>query len=123
MQALAAGDSEGFIEAELAGRLAAGMPPFGRLAALVLSAPDAVQARDLARMMAQQIPGPGETDIRVLGPAPAPLAVVRGRHRMRFLVSSREGRPLQGYLGAWLAKCKLPNAARLTIDIDPHSFL
>lgn len=123
LRALAQGDSESFVEAELAGRLSAGMPPFGRLAALVLSAPDAQQVRDIARLMAQQIPGPGETDIRVLGPAPAPLAVVRGRHRMRFLVSSREGRPLQGYLSAWLTKCKLPNAARLTIDIDPHSFL
>lgn len=123
LQALAAGDSEGFIKAELRGRKAAGMPPFGRLAGLVLSAPDAVQARDIARMMAQQIPGPGETDIRVLGPAPAPLAVVRGRHRMRFLVSSREGRPLQGFISAWLRRCKLPSAARLVIDIDPHSFM
>lgn len=123
LQALAEGDSEAFVETEMAGRRAAGMPPFGRLAALVLSAPDAMQARDLARDMARQIPGPGETDIRVLGPAPAPLAVVRGRHRVRFLISSRAGRPLQGFIAAWLARCKLPNAARLAIDIDPQSFL
>ncbi|WP_416898862.1 MAG: primosomal protein N' [Minwuia sp.] len=123
LEALAAGDTNAFVEAELKGREAAGMPPYGRLAALVLSAPEQAQARDLAREMARAIPGPGDTDIRVLGPAPAPLAVVRGRHRMRFLVSSRSGRTLQGYIAAWLQAVKLPAAARLVIDIDPQSFL
>ena len=123
LQALARHDTDAFVERELDSRRAAGMPPFGRLVALVLSAPEHAQARDLAAMLARAVPGAGDSDIRVLGPAPAPIAVVRGRHRFRFLVSSRSGRALQPYVRQWLKDVKLPAAARLVIDVDPHSFL
>lgn len=123
LQALARHDTDAFVDRELESRRAAGMPPYGRLVALILSAPEPAQARDLASMLARAIPGAGETDIRVLGPAPAPIAVVRGRHRFRFLVSSRSGRALQGYVRQWLKDVKLPAAARLAIDVDPHGFL
>lgn len=123
-KALAAHDSAGFIAAEMATRQAAGMPPFGRLAALILSAPERPQAQDLATALARRVPATGpESGIRVLGPAPAPIAVVRGRHRFRFLVVSRHGQPLQRFLAQWLDGFRLPGKARLAIDVDPQSFL
>ncbi|MDF1721618.1 MAG: primosomal protein N' [Minwuia sp.] len=123
-KALAAHDSAGFIAAEMAARQSAGMPPFGRLAALILSAPDRAQAQDLATALARRIPTTSAASgIRVLGPAPAPIAVVRGRHRFRFLVVSRHGQPLQRFLTRWLEGFRLPGKARLAIDVDPQSFL
>jgi primosomal protein N' (replication factor Y) len=121
MQALAAGERDRFFEAEAAAREGAGLPPFGRLAALVLSGPDAGQLDDLARALARSAPrGEGVT---ILGPAPAPLAVLRGRHRRRFLVKAPRGFRLQPLLRRWLGPVKLPHAVRLQVDIDPYSFL
>jgi primosomal protein N' (replication factor Y) len=97
------------------------MPPFGRLAALVLSSPDADGIDRIARELARVAPsGPG---ILVLGPAPAPLALLRGRHRRRFLLKCRRDIAPQPLIRAWLAKVKLPGNLRLQVDIDPYSFL
>lgn len=121
MQALAAGERDRFFAAEAAAREGAGLPPFGRLAALVLSGPDPRQLDDLARSLARVAPrGAGVT---ILGPAPAPLAVLRGRHRRRFLVKAPRAFRLQPLLRQWLGQVKLPNAVRLQVDIDPYSFL
>jgi primosomal protein N' (replication factor Y) len=121
MKALAAGDRERFLEAEAAARRHAGLPPFGRLAALIVSAADAeacdFTARALARA-APQVPG-----ITVLGPAPAPLAVLRGRHRRRFLVKAGRDVRLQAVLRDWLARVRVVGSARIQVDIDPYSFL
>jgi primosomal protein N' (replication factor Y) len=129
MQALAAGAGENgrdrFFEAEAAAREAAGLPPFGRLAALVLSGPDARQLDETARALARSAPREAlkEGGVSILGPAPAPLAVLRGRHRRRFLVKAPRGFRLQPLLRAWLGQAKLPSAVRLQVDIDPYSFL
>src|SRR5205823_9544246 len=89
MRALAAGDRDGFLEAEASARRAAGLPPFGRLAALIVSGADPETADFAAAALARAAPLlPG---ISVLGPAPAPLAVLRGRHRRRFLVKAERG--------------------------------
>ena len=121
MQALAAGDRDGFLAAEGNARRAAGLPPFGRLAALIVSAgdPDSVDfaARALARA-APQLPGIG-----VFGPAPAPLAILRRRHRRRFLVKAERRVNLQAVLRDWLGRVRLGGSARLQVDIDPYSFL
>src|ERR1700736_5352309 len=121
MQALAAGDRDGFLAAEARARRQAGLPPFGRLAALIVSAGDAETADFTARALsraAPQLPG-----VTVLGPAPAPLAVLRSRHRQRFLVkASREVR-LQAVLRDWLSRVRTAGSARIQIDIDPYSFL
>jgi primosomal protein N' (replication factor Y) (superfamily II helicase) len=121
IRALLADDRDGLIAHEIAERQAAGMPPFGRLAALILSSRDGDHldrvARDLSRA------APAASGITVLGPAPAPMALLRGRHRRRFLLKCRRDIAPQPLLRAWLAKIKLPSAVRLQIDIDPYSFL
>ena len=121
IRALVADDRDGFIAHEMAERRAASMPPFGRLAALILSSADADGIDRIARELARAAPsGPG---ILVLGPAPAPLALLRGRHRRRFLLKCRRDIAPQPLIRAWLAKVKLPGNLRLQVDIDPYSFL
>jgi primosomal protein N' (replication factor Y) len=121
MQALASGDRDRFLAAEASARRAAGLPPFGRLAALILSAPDAEAADFAARALARAAPQmPG---LSVLGPAPAPLAILRGRHRRRFLVKAERGVNIQSVLRDWLGRVRLSGSARLQVDIDPYSFL
>ncbi|HTV88635.1 MAG TPA: primosomal protein N', partial [Stellaceae bacterium] len=121
MQALAKGDRDGFLAAEAAARRTAGLPPFGRLAALVVSGADAESADFAARALARaapQLPG-----LAVLGPAPAPLAVLRGRHRRRFLVKAERSVDVQAVLRDWVGRVRLAGAARLQVDIDPYSFM
>ena len=121
MKALAAADRDRFLEAEAAARRHAGLPPFGRLAALIVSAGEAdsvdFAARALARA-APQLPG-----VAMLGPAPAPLAVLRGRHRRRFLVKAGREVHLQAVLRDWLARVRVHGSVRVQVDIDPYSFL
>jgi primosomal protein N' (replication factor Y) len=119
--ALVAGDRDRFIAAESAERAAHGMPPFGRLAALIVSSLSADLAQRTARALARS--APRVDGLTVLGPAPAPLALLRGRHRHRLLVKARRDLGLQKYLRQWLAATDIPNAVRVTIDIDPQSFL
>ena len=121
MRALAAGDRDGFLAAEAAARRVAGLPPFGRLAALIVSAVDLDSVDEAARALARAAPQmPG---IAVLGPAPAPLAILRGRHRRRFLVKAERGVNLQAVLRDWLGRVRLGGSVRLQVDIDPYSFL
>jgi primosomal protein N' (replication factor Y) len=121
MQALVAGHREQFLATEAEDRRAAGMPPFGRLAALILSGPDIEAVDRVARALARSAPqGEG---IEVLGPAPAPLAILRGRHRRRFLLKCRRDIAPQPLLRRWLAPVKPRAGVRLQIDIDPYSFL
>jgi primosomal protein N' (replication factor Y) (superfamily II helicase) len=121
MQALAAGDKERFYAEELAERRHGGMPPFGRLAAVVVSGRDPREVRGFASLLARDAPkGPG---LRVLGPAPAPLAVLRGRHRQRLLAIATPEVDLAAALRSWLKGRRLPGSLRLHIDVDPYSFL
>jgi len=121
MQALATGTRDAFLAIEAETRERAGLPPFGRLAALILSGPDAAAVEAAGVALARQAPhGDG---LAVLGPAPAPLAVLRGRHRRRFLVKTRRDIAPQRLIRAWLARVELPRGVRLQVDIDPYSFL
>jgi primosomal protein N' (replication factor Y) len=121
MQALAAQDREAFVAVEMAEREAAGLPPFGRLAALVVSGPDAAALEAFVRTLAAAAPNAEGVD--VFGPADAPFALVRGRRRKRFLVRADRNIDLQGFLAAWRARVRVPGAIRLAIDVDPYSFL
>jgi primosomal protein N' (replication factor Y) len=120
--ALISGDAERFYREETRVRELAGLPPFGRLAALVVSAAERDAAEGHARAMAQVAdPPPG---VAVLGPAEAPLALVRGRWRYRLLVKTERGVDLQAYLRAWMARCpKVRGNTKVAIDVDPQSFL
>ena len=122
MQALKAQDRDAFIQAEMAERQAAGLPPFGRLAAVILSGPDAQALEAYARALAAAAPnGDG---VEVYGPADAPLGLIRGRRRKRFLVRADRNVDLQAFMSTWRARGpKPPGAIRLTIDIDPYNFL
>jgi len=121
IKALVSGDSERFYTEETAQRERAGLPPFGRLAGLVISANDRAPAENHARMMARLAEAP--PGVHVLGPAEAPLAVIRGRHRFRLLVKTPRDFDLQGYLRHWMARApKLTGNIRVSIDIDPQSF-
>ena len=121
MQALAAGARDRFLEVEAEARARHGLPPFGRMAALILSCPDPEPLDRACRMLAQA--APHAEGVVVLGPAPAPMAILRGRHRRRFLLKTRRDIPPQGVVKLWLQGLKLPTKVRLQIDINPYSFL
>jgi len=122
IRALVAGDREGFYRHEAEARAAAGMPPFGRLAAIVVSAPAREAAEAHGRALARAAPKAGH--VRVLGPAEAPLAMLRGRHRMRLLVHAGREVDVPGYLRAWLAAAPpARGGVRVAVDVDPQSFL
>lgn len=119
--ALAAADRDAFVEAEMGEREAACLPPYGRLAALILSGEDAAAVERVAQLLAQSIPNADR--LEVYGPADAPLGLIRGRRRKRLLVRADRDVNLQSFLRAWLARVKIPASVRLTVDVDPYSFL
>ncbi len=120
--ALLSGDAERFYAEEIQAREAAGLPPFGRLAALIVSANDRAVAEAHGQALARAADPP--EGVMVLGPAEAPLALIRGRYRFRLLVKTERNVDLQGYLRAWLARGpKVRGNVRVAIDVDPQSFL
>jgi primosomal protein N' (replication factor Y) len=121
MAALIAGDTAGFYAAETQARAEAHMPPFGRLAAIIVSSEDAEAAQSVARAIGKCAPSGG--GIEVWGPAPAPLSMLRGRHRHRLLVHALRTFPLQAVMRDWLNGVAVPARVRVAIDIDPYSFV
>ncbi len=121
MAALAKGDRDGFLSQEMAIRRTAGLPPYGRLAALIISGTDANATERFARLIAHRVPQ--ARDIKVLGPAPAPLSLIRGRHRWRFLIKAPRETDVQAFLRQWLSGIEAKGALRLAVDVDPYSFL
>jgi primosomal protein N' (replication factor Y) len=139
MRALLSGDAERFYAEEIDQRRRAGLPPFGRLAAIIVSAKEAAAAQAHARALVQaafSLPPsegwrlasagslPKVDEMTLLGPAEAPIAVIRGRHRFRLLVKAPRAADLQGFLRAWLAAGpKEKGSVRVAVDVDPQSFL
>jgi primosomal protein N' (replication factor Y) len=121
LQTLQAQDRDAFLAAEAAEREAQGLPPYGRLAAVILSSPDVTKLEEVARALAAAAPNADGVD--VYGPADAPLALIRGRRRKRFLVRADRRIDIQAYLLAWRARVRIPASVRLTLDVDPYSFL
>ena len=122
IRAILGGDEEAFWRAEANERAAARVPPFGRMAGIVLSSPNVQEVFDLGTELARRDGPLRQIGAEVYGPAPAPIARVRGRHRVRLLVKADKGAPLQAALAAWVQPFRLPGQLRLTIDIDPQSF-
>jgi primosomal protein N' (replication factor Y) len=122
IRAILAGDEEGFWRAEAAERKMAGVPPYGRMAGIILSGPDLAVVSDVANHLAR-IAGPLQrVGAQLFGPAPAPIARVRGRHRIRLLVKADKSAPIQVAISEWIGQVKLPANVRLQVDIDPQSF-
>lgn len=121
MAALIAGDGSAFYASETASRRDAAMPPFGRLAAIIVSSEDATAAEEIARNLGKSAPEIDGFD--VWGPAPAPLSMLRGRHRHRLLVQASRSFPLQRVLRDWLGAQTWPNRVRVSVDVDPYSFV
>ena len=121
IKALLSWDRDGFLEEEKRGRRDAGMPPFGKLAAVILSAKDPRIVDDLASVIAAS--APYSSGVQILGPAIAPIAILRGRHRRRFLVKCSKNINIQKILKSWLRNIKVPSNAKVDIDIDPYNFM
>ncbi|MBS0504325.1 MAG: primosomal protein N' [Proteobacteria bacterium] len=121
IQALVRGDAESFYAAETEARQDAGAPPFGRFAAIIISSENAQAAQETARLIGKTAP-PVE-HMHVFGPAPAPLAMLRGRHRHRLLVHARRALDVQDVIRDWLSALDWPNSVRVAVDVDPYSFL
>jgi len=122
IRAILAGDEESFWAAEAAERKQAGVPPYGRMAGIVLSSPNVQEVFDLGGEMARRDAPLRQIGAQVYGPAPAPIARIRGRHRVRLLVKAEKTAPLQKALAQWAGQFKLPSNLRMSIDIDPQSF-
>ncbi len=139
IRAILAGDREAFYREEVQVRLEAGLPPFGRLAALIVSGTDRHAAEAHARALVRAgfdlppevgfalaaiggAPSPDEIDL--LGPAEAPIFMVRGRYRFRILVKTSRRVDVQAFLRAMLDGAPKPKGnLRVYVDIDPQSFL
>lgn len=122
IRAILAGDEEGFWRAEAAEREQAGVPPYGRMAGIILSGPDVGRVFDAANTLARNTGPLTRIGAQVFGPAPAPIARIRGRHRVRLLVKAGKGVALQAAIAQWVGQLKLKGDLRLAVDIDPQSF-
>jgi primosomal protein N' (replication factor Y) len=121
MTALAAGDLAGFLAQEAAQRRPGHWPPFGRLVALIVSGTDEPLVDTVSRRLAGR--APRVRGIEVLGPAPAPFAILRGRHRRRLLMKAARGVAVQRFIKDWLADADIPRSVRVDVDVDPVSFM
>ena len=122
IRSILAGDEEAFWAAEAAERKAAGVPPYGRMAGIILSSTNVQEVFDLGAEMARRDGPLRRIGAQVFGPAPAPIARVRGRHRVRLLVKAEKSAPLQKALAEWAGQFRLRGELRMAIDIDPQSF-
>lgn len=122
IRAILSGDEEAFWKAEAAERQAAGVPPFGRMAGIILSGPDLAQVFELGETLAHNDGALRQIGAQLFGPAPAPIARIRGRHRVRMLVKAAKGAPVQEAIARWIAPIRLKGDLRLSVDIDPQSF-
>ncbi len=121
IRALVSGDSEAFYAAETAARKDAGAPPFGRFAGIIVSSESLKEAQDAAALIGRT--APKVEGMEVYGPAPAPLAMLRGRHRMRLLIHARRALDVQDVIRDWLGNLEWPRGVRVNVDIDPYSFV
>lgn len=120
MRAMIAQDREAFYKAEAYGRELANLPPFGRLASIIVSSKEQKKAFDFARAMIQQ--APKITGMVILGPAPAPMGFVRGRHRVRVLARAPKGFKMQDWLKSGMLTLKPAGDVKVQVDTDPYSF-
>jgi len=120
MAALASGDRDAFYAQERIFRERAHAPPFGRLAAIILSSHDGAIVVEAGRALARA--APAAKGVTVWGPTPAFYHLLRGQTRERLLVQAERNVDVQAYLRAWLAAVKISSKVRIAVDVDPVSF-
>lgn len=124
MQALAAGERDEFMQMEAQMREDCAMPPFGKLASVVIESQSEQEASAYARDLVRKSAGNQLMhDVQILGPAPAPLSLLRGKYRFRILIKAPRNFAMQNFLENWLLKEKAPTSIRMKIDVDPYSFV
>jgi primosomal protein N' (replication factor Y) (superfamily II helicase) len=121
IRAIVSGDSERFYAAETDARRDAGVPPFGRFAAIIVSSESLKDAQSTAQIIGKS--APEIEGMHVYGPAPAPLAMLRGRHRMRLLVHAKRALDVQDVIRDWLGGLDWHRSVRVNVDVDPYSFV
>jgi primosomal protein N' (replication factor Y) (superfamily II helicase) len=121
IRALVSGDTESFYAAETEARREANAPPFGRFAGIIISSESLKDAQDTAHLIGKT--APEVEGMHVYGPAPAPLAMLRGRHRMRLLIHARRALDVQDVIRDWLGALEWPRSVRVSVDVDPYSFV
>ncbi len=121
IRALVSGDAESFYAAETEARKEAGAPPFGRFAGIIISSEDLKAAQTVATLIGKS--APEVEGMHVYGPAPAPLSMLRGRHRMRLLVHARRALDVQDVIRDWLGALDWHRSVRVSVDVDPYSFV
>ena len=121
MKALLAGDRDGFMQLESEYREEAGMPPFGRLASVIIEGGEEKEVAAYCRQLVAR--APQHREVEVLGPAPAPLTLLRGQYRYRLLIKTPKLFNLQKYMSEWLDLLPAPRSLKRKVDIDPYSFL
>jgi primosomal protein N' (replication factor Y) len=121
IRALVSGDAESFYAAETEARREANAPPFGRFAGIIISSENQQDMVNTAQLIAKM--APDVEGMSVYGPAPAPLAMLRGRHRMRLLVHARRALDVQAVIRDWLGALEWPRSVRVSVDVDPYSFV
>lgn len=121
IRALVSGDAESFYDAETESRREAGAPPFGRFAGIIISSESLTDAQETAKLIGRT--APEVEGMHVYGPAPAPLAMLRGRHRQRLLVHARRALDVQDVIREWLGALEWPRNVRVAVDVDPYSFV
>lgn len=121
MQMIAADNRDLFLEAEAGERQHAHMPPFSRLAALVVTGKNEAQTKDVAVALGRA--APRVEGVQILGPAPAQMYRIRGNYRQRLLVRAEKNLNIQKLIAEWLGSLKIPSSVRVVIDIDPQNFL
>jgi primosomal protein N' (replication factor Y) len=121
IQALVSGDADSFYAAETEARRHAGAPPFGRFAGIIVSSENADEAASTAKAIGRA--APRVDGMQVYGPAPAPLSMLRGRHRQRLLVHANRALDVQDVIREWLGPLEWPRGVRVAVDVDPYSFL
>lgn len=120
LQALLSGDRNRFLDLEKQSRMMLGLPPYGKLAALIVSGENAAMTEDVAAALGRTAPY-GEF-MKTLGPAPAPIFMLRNRYRYRLLLKTAKHIKIQEIVRQWLQKVKIPSRVRVEVDIDPYSF-
>ncbi|MFK7943378.1 MAG: primosomal protein N' [Paracoccaceae bacterium] len=123
LRAILSGEAEAFWREEAEMRHEAGMPPFGRLAGVIVSGTDDAKVWEVARALGREVAVLNKAGAELYGPAPAPFARLRGKSRVRLLVKAAKGVRLQDAIRTWRAQVKVPSSVMVQIDIDPQSFL